>query len=70
MSDNEELPAIDEEEFGEDPLFALLTTEEGDTIPSVLDKLATATETIAKHLEKQNVVLVKILTALTAKPTA
>lgn len=70
MSDNEDMPTVDEEEFGEDPLFALLTTDEGETIPSVLDKLATATEMIAKHLEKQNVVLVKILTAMAAKPTA
>jgi hypothetical protein len=53
---------------GEDALVSLLTTDEGETITSVLDKLAGSTEAIAKHLEKQNVILVKILSALSAKP--
>jgi hypothetical protein len=69
MSDNEEMP-IDEEEFGEDPIFALLASEDGETIPTILDRLVTSTDSIAKHLEKQNLILVKILTSLTAKPTA
>ena len=70
MSDTEELPTVDEEEYGEDPIFALLASEDGETIPTILDRLAASTDAIAKHLEKQNVVLVKILTALTAKPAA
>jgi hypothetical protein len=61
---------MDEEEmdFGEDAIVSLLTTDEGETITSVLDKLAGSTEAIAKHLEKQNVILVKILSTLSAKP--
>ena len=63
---------MDEDEMdfdgGEDALISLLTTDEGETITSVLDKLAGSTEAIAKHLEKQNVILVKILSALSAKP--
>jgi hypothetical protein len=50
----------------EDALVTLLTTDEGETITSVLDKLASATEVIAKHLEKQNMILVKILSVLSA----
>jgi hypothetical protein len=61
---------MDEEDmdFGEDAIVSLLTTEEGETITSVLDKLAGSTEAISKHLEKQNVILVKILSTLSAKP--
>jgi hypothetical protein len=55
----------DEGEFGEDMLVNLLTTEEGDTIPTILAGLAGSMDAIAKHLEKQNVILVKLLTALT-----
>ena len=50
----------------EDALVTLLTTDEGETITSVLDKLASATEVIAKHLEKQNMILVKMLSVLSA----
>jgi hypothetical protein len=57
----------DEEEFGEDMLVSLLTTEDGDTIPTILAGLAGSMDAIAKHLEKQNVILVKLLSALTAK---
>jgi hypothetical protein len=61
----------DEEEFGEDMLVSLLTTEDGDTIPTILAGLAGSMDAIAKHLEKQNVILVKLLSALTAaKPPA
>jgi len=60
----------DEGEFGEDMLVNLLTTEEGETIPTILSGLAGSMDAIAKHLEKQNVILVKLLTALTAKPPA
>lgn len=61
-----------DEEFdgGEDVLVSLMTNDEGESITVVLDKVAKATEAIAKHLEKQNVILVKILTALSASPTA
>lgn len=63
---------LDEMDFdgGEDALVSLLTTDEGETITSVMESLAKSTDAIAKHLEKQNVILVKILTALTAKTVA
>lgn len=63
---------LDEMDFdgGEDALVSLLTTDEGDTITSVLESLAKSTDAIAKHLEKQNVILVKILTAMSSKPVA
>lgn len=63
---------LDEMDFdgGEDALVSLLTTDEGETITSVLESLAKSTDAIAKHLEKQNVILVKILTALASKPVA
>jgi hypothetical protein len=57
----------DDENFGEDMLLGVLTTEDGESITSVLSNLASSTEAIAKHIEKQNVILVKILTALTNK---
>lgn len=57
---------MDFEGGDEDALVTLLTTDEGETITSVLDKLASATEVIAKHLEKQNMILVKILTVMSA----
>jgi hypothetical protein len=60
----------DEEDFGEDILASLLTTEDGDTIPTILAGLAGSMDAIAKHLEKQNVILVKMLTVLSAKPPA
>jgi hypothetical protein len=78
MADRDNIPEdeemnMDEDEMdfegGEDALISLLTTDEGETITSVLDKLAGSTEAIAKHLEKQNVILVKILSALSAKPS-
>ena len=60
----------DEGEFGEDMLVNLLTTEEGETIPTILSGLAGSMDAIAKHLEKQNVILVKMLSVLSAKPPA
>jgi hypothetical protein len=80
MTNNEENPDIDldaegEDEFDEmdmmDPMEALgnfLSTEDGETIATSLASLKDATQLIAKHLEKQNLILIKILTALTAKP--
>lgn len=70
VPEDEELEMDDEEDFGEDILASLLTTEDGDTIPTILAGLAGSMDAIAKHLEKQNVILVKLLTALTAKPPA
>ena len=63
---------LDEMDFdgGEDALVSLLTTDEGETITSVLESLSKSTDAIAKHLEKQNVILVKILTAMSSKPVA
>ena len=57
---------MDFEGGDEDALVTLLTTDEGETITSVLDKLASATEVIAKHLEKQNMILVKMLSVMSA----
>jgi len=72
IPEDEEMNMDEDMDFdgGEDALVSLLTTDEGETITSVLDKLAGSTEAIAKHLEKQNVILVKILSALSAKPPA
>jgi hypothetical protein len=70
VPEDEELEMDEEEDFGEDMLVSLLTTEDGDTIPTILAGLAGSMDAIAKHLEKQNVILVKLLTALTAKPVA
>ena len=63
---------FDPSEFEEmpDPMEALgafLATEDGETIATSLASLKDATLLIAKHLEKQNVILVKILTALGSK---
>lgn len=74
VPEDEELIMDDEdmmdEDMGEDVLVSLLTTEEGESITSVLANLAGSTETIAKHLEKQNIILVKILSALSAAKSA
>jgi hypothetical protein len=71
VPEDEELNMDEEDmDMGEDVLVSLLTTDDGDSITSVLANLAGSTEAIAKHLEKQNIILVKILTALTAKPVA
>jgi hypothetical protein len=67
IPEDEEMMELDEEDMGEDVLVSLLTTDEGESITSVLDKIAGSTESVAKALEKQNIILVKILTALTAK---
>ena len=70
IPEDEEMNMEEDMDFdgGEDALISLLTTDEGETITSVLDKLAGSAEAIAKHMEKQNVILVKILSALSAKP--
>jgi len=55
-----------------DPIEALgafLATEDGETIATSLASLKDSTGLIAKQLEKQNLILVKILTALTAQQT-
>ncbi len=67
VPEDDELMMEDEEGFAEDMLLSVLTTDEGESITSVLANLAASTDAISKHLEKQNVILVKILTALTAK---
>ena len=69
VPEDEELE-MDDEDFGEDMLASLLTTEDGDTIPTILAGLAGSMDAIAKHLEKQNVILVKMLSVLSAKPPA
>ena len=70
VDDGDDDDMLDDDNFGEDMLLNVLTTEDGDTITSVLANLASSTDAIAKHLEKQNVILVKILTALSAKAAA
>ena len=70
VPEDEEL-VMDDEDFGGDMLLSVLTTDEGESITNVLAKLSEATEAIGKHFEKQNLILVKILSALqAAKPCA
>ena len=74
MADHEETPDIDldaeaEDEFEEmmDPMDALanfLATDDGETIATSLASLKDAAGLIAKHLEKQNLILVKLLSAV------
>ena len=74
MADHDENPDIDldaegEDEFDEmmDPMEALanlLTTEDGETIATSLAGLKDSAVTIAKHMEKQNLILVKLLSAV------
>lgn len=74
MADHDENPDIDldaegEDEFDEmmDPMEALanfLTTDDGETIATSLAGLKDAADTIAKHMEKQNLILVKLLSAV------
>jgi hypothetical protein len=76
--DNTEIDNIEGDDFEcdddmemMDPMEALgnfLSTEDGETIATSLASLKDATQLIAKHLEKQNLILIKILTALSAKP--
>ena len=76
MADHDENPDIDldaegEDEFDEmmDPMEALanfLTTDDGETIATSLAGLKDATETIANHLAKQNLILVKMLSAMSS----
>lgn len=56
----------DDYDGGDDMLVSILTTEQGETIPSLLTNIASSTEAIAKHLEKQNIILVKLLTCLSS----
>ena len=67
----EELDTMEEMDEDElemmDPMEALanfLTTDDGETIATSLASLKDATELIAKHLEKQNLILVKLLSAV------
>ena len=55
----------DDEDFGGDMLLSVLTTDDGESITSVLANIAGSTDAISKQFEKQNLILVKILTALT-----
>ena len=74
MTAHDENPDIDldaegEDEFDEmmDPMEALanfLATDDGETIATSLASLKDATQMIAKHLEKQNLILVKLLSAV------
>ena len=76
MADHDENPDIDldaegEDDFDEmmDPMEALanfLATDDGETIATSLAGLKDATETIANHLAKQNLILVKMLSAMSA----
>ena len=74
MADHEENPEFDmdaegDDEFDEmmDPMEALanfLATDDGETIATSLAGLKDATEAIVKQLEKQNLILVKMLSAM------
>jgi hypothetical protein len=76
MADKEEPEELDDEEMGEfeddefeegidmgELLTSLLTTEDGDNV-------CTALVTIGKQLETQNKILVKMLSKMSAPPTA
>ena len=68
--DLDETEEMDEMDF-DDPMEALgafLATEDGETIATALVGLKDATEKIATSLEMQNKIMVKILSALSAKP--
>ena len=65
----DETEEMDEMDFG-DPMEALgafLATEDGETVATALVGLKDATEKISLNLEMQNKILVKILSALSAK---
>ena len=67
--DLDETEEMDEMDFG-DPMEALgafLATEDGETIATAMVGLKEATEKISLSLEMQNKILVKILSALSAK---
>lgn len=74
MADHDENPDIDldaeaEDEFDEmmDPMEALagfLATDDGETIATSLASLKDTAALIAKHMEKQNLILVKLLSAV------
>jgi hypothetical protein len=69
--DLDETEEMDEMDFG-DPMEALgafLATEDGETVATALVGLKDATEKISLNLEMQNKILVKILSALSAKST-
>lgn len=57
----------DGEDFGEDMLVSMLTSEQGETIPTVLTNIASSMDALVKQFEKQNIILVKILTSLNSK---
>jgi hypothetical protein len=72
--DHDENPDIDldaegEDEFDEmmDPMEALanfLATDDGETIATSLASLKDTAALMAKHMEKQNLILVKLLSAV------
>ena len=67
--DLDETEEMDEMDF-DDPMEALgafLATEDGETVATALVGLKDATEKISLNLEMQNKILVKILSALSAK---
>ena len=68
--DLDETEEMDEMDF-DDPMEALgafLATEDGETVATALVGLKEATEKISLNLEMQNKILVKMLSALSAKP--
>lgn len=63
MADHENLEDIEEDDEGMDPIEyigSFLQTDDGETITQVLDK-------ISKHLENQNKILIKLLSAVSKK---
>ena len=74
MADHDENPDIDldaegEDDFDEmmDPMEALasfLATDDGETIATSLASLKDTAALMAKHMEKQNLILVKLLSAV------
>jgi hypothetical protein len=67
--DDFEMEEGDDEE-GFDPLMSVLTTEEGDTIASILSSIKDSTEKIAAAFDTQNKILIKMLSALSVDKNA
>jgi hypothetical protein len=62
-ADQEEMSEIGEEVDAIEYLGSLLQTEDGDSITTVI-------ATLAKHLESQNKILIKILSTLSAQKSS
>jgi hypothetical protein len=62
MEEDEEF----DDEDGFDPMMSILTTEDGETLATILVSIKDATEKIASALDTQNKILIKVLSTLSA----